>query len=104
FDLLHIPLSYSLFPFTPLFRSSGSRGDGVRRDFAVKRTNGEIRIQGRVLRKLFDLVRKACAGPDPGCVSRRWSASRVGSCASFSDRKSTRLNSSHLVISYAVFC
>src|SRR5256885_4789273 len=25
-------------------------------------------------------------------------------CASTSDRKSTRLNSSHLVISYAVFC
>src|SRR5256885_16459697 len=26
------------------------------------------------------------------------------SCTSWSDRKSTRLNSSHLVISYAVFC
>src|SRR6266446_6291418 len=26
------------------------------------------------------------------------------SCAAFADRKSTRLNSSHLVISYAVFC
>ena len=26
------------------------------------------------------------------------------SCASFSDRKSTRLNSSHPVTSYAVFC
>src|SRR5256885_4700306 len=25
-------------------------------------------------------------------------------CANFRDRKSTRLNSSHLVISYAVFC
>src|SRR2546426_7400899 len=27
-----------------------------------------------------------------------------GACAPFRDRKSTRLNSSHLVISYAVFC
>src|ERR1039457_7373309 len=27
-----------------------------------------------------------------------------GSCAMLIDRKSTRLNSSHLVISYAVFC
>src|SRR2546426_7023025 len=34
--------------------------------------------------------------------SRRTSAGRRGS--STSDRKSTRLNSSHLVISYAVFC
>src|SRR2546426_9900134 len=34
----------------------------------------------------------------PACRSRAtWSGSR-------SDRKSTRLNSSHLVISYAVFC
>src|ERR1039457_7520319 len=32
--------------------------------------------------------------------SRRWPHPRVPS----SDRKSTRLNSSHLVISYAVFC
>src|SRR2546426_6963129 len=33
------------------------------------------------------------------------SASRLGrSRADFRDRKSTRLNSSHLVISYAVFC
>src|SRR5256885_3919252 len=34
-----------------------------------------------------------------------YGAGRVGSSASaFEDRKSTRLNSSHLVISYAVFC
>src|SRR5256885_9192883 len=30
--------------------------------------------------------------------------SRLGGFADFVDRKSTRLNSSHLVISYAVFC
>src|SRR5256885_12197634 len=29
---------------------------------------------------------------------------KIASEASFTDRKSTRLNSSHLVISYAVFC
>src|SRR5205807_7250578 len=32
-------------------------------------------------------------GPSPGCAGGSWR-----------DRKSTRLNSSHLVISYAVFC
>src|SRR5256885_11876987 len=31
-------------------------------------------------------------------------AFRIGEAAGFVDRKSTRLNSSHLVISYAVFC
>src|SRR5256885_3991948 len=34
----------------------------------------------------------------PGLVNHRGSDGRIG------DRKSTRLNSSHLVISYAVFC
>src|SRR5256885_13192539 len=32
------------------------------------------------------------------------SASQSSSCSAGRDRKSTRLNSSHLVISYAVFC
>src|SRR2546426_2255855 len=38
--------------------------------------------------------------------ARNWCAARAGgrSSASGTDRKSTRLNSSHLVISYAVFC
>src|SRR5256885_7043448 len=43
--------------------------------------------------------------PAPGCARPRTPAPAPGrrgrSCA---DRKSTRLNSSHLVISYAVFC
>src|SRR5256885_12640797 len=34
----------------------------------------------------------------------RFPARRVQTTRSFQDRKSTRLNSSHLVISYAVFC
>src|SRR2546426_11940455 len=48
----------------------------------------------------------------PGTARRNWSASprrdtarwnkSTGCCGK--DRKSTRLNSSHLVISYAVFC
>src|SRR5205807_9460837 len=33
-----------------------------------------------------------------------WMHSRPSGCRRCSDRKSTRLNSSHLVISYAVFC
>src|SRR5256885_16659662 len=40
-------------------------------------------------------ISKACAGADSG---------RSVSRPSSRDRKSTRLNSSHLVISYAVFC
>src|SRR6266446_7757806 len=40
--------------------------------------------------------------PEPGW--RSWNINRRGWRRIASDRKSTRLNSSHLVISYAVFC
>src|SRR5256885_6697303 len=45
--------------------------------------------------------------PPPGwpCGTRTWSGStRRSTRRGSGDRKSTRLNSSHLVISYAVFC
>src|SRR5256885_6096145 len=47
--------------------------------------------------------RAACAKPRRTCCCKPMhrAASRPPCCA---DRKSTRLNSSHLVISYAVFC
>src|SRR5437588_1591287 len=40
----------------------------------------------------------------PGSGRHSVSHTRPGSTSSTSDRKSTRLNSSHTVISYAVFC
>src|SRR2546426_6883351 len=47
-----------------------------------------------------------------GCEARGWRSARWARralrrthwCGAIGDRKSTRLNSSHLVISYAVFC
>src|SRR5205807_8714662 len=47
-------------------------------------------------------ISRAGALPRTGCASRRARASPASPC--LRDRKSTRLNSSHLVISYAVFC
>src|SRR5438045_4613536 len=70
----------TLFPYTTLFRSvAGERG---LRDVAIART----------ARDLFAL---ALAG------ARRLHSRFVDG---HEDRKSTRLNSSHLGISYAVFC
>src|SRR5260221_6721752 len=41
----------------------------------------------------------------PSAIRRRtWADSRLLGAAPGADRKSTRLNSSHTVISYAVFC
>src|SRR5205814_4199652 len=43
--------------------------------------------------------------PDPGYSGPGWAVPPgPGRCADPGDRKSTRLNSSHLGISYAVFC
>src|SRR5437899_5435362 len=48
---------------------------------------------------------RSCATRRSSCVCTRELASTwAGQCAHSSDRKSTRLNSSHLGISYAVFC
>src|SRR2546426_5853386 len=42
--------------------------------------------------------------PDVRVTPKRWKAGRSTRLRPWKDRKSTRLNSSHLVISYAVFC
>src|SRR2546422_2983366 len=73
--MIRRPPRSTLFPYTTLFRSLGFRVS--------------------VLRVLRD---RADAG-DPPAAHRH----RQGALA-LSDRKSTRLNSSHGYISYAVFC
>src|SRR6266508_5390829 len=40
----------------------------------------------------------------PCCVASPWAATSRSSSCGAGDRKSTRLNSSHVAISYAVFC
>src|SRR2546430_7801315 len=49
----------------------------------------------------------SCRSPRPSCSLKTRIATRPGSrccCSTPTDRKSTRLNSSHSQISYAVFC
>src|SRR5256885_9441903 len=75
FLMIRRPPRSTLFPYTTLFRSRGA-------------------IRGRA---------RSRAARGPGTRSR--SARRgSGTPGPGTDRKSTRLNSSHLVISYAVFC
>src|SRR2546426_9083192 len=52
-----------------------------------------------------NIAGRALYPPDAKCLLRRSVAQRLAIAAdALRDRKSTRLNSSHLVISYAVFC
>src|SRR5947208_5799620 len=73
------PPSSTLFPYTTLFRSTDNEFIGVFHAHA-----GLERL------KAADANHHAASDP-AGCVVEQ-------------DRKSTRLNSSHQIISYAVFC
>src|SRR2546422_7553085 len=86
--MIRRPPRSTLFPYTTLFRSGGSERDP---EF--------LPSKGAELRLKKALVNVALAlGPPPG--------GRLYASATFTsaDRKSTRLNSSHGYISYAVFC
>src|SRR5256885_9368871 len=74
FLMIRRPPRSTLFPYTTLFRSVHLRG----------------RIRHRRDRRVPPQERPARGAP--------------AAAAQRGDRKSTRLNSSHLVISYAVFC
>src|SRR3989454_2340263 len=82
--MIRRPPRSTLFPYTTLFRSAHA-GIVVRIEALVQVHHGDVRGNlGRHHERL-----------EP--FERRVEGRRL-------DRKSTRLNSSHLVISYAVFC
>src|SRR3712207_8076904 len=82
FLMIRRPPRSTLFPYTTLFRSAGETES--RREAGARKTEG----------------RRQASQPQ-GCPSGgRPADARPGR----EDRKSTRLNSSHANISYAVFC
>src|SRR5256885_9297814 len=97
--MIRRPPRSTLFPYTTLFRSQG--GDRLLQSTGAAGTGGGIgkwRQHGeRQGGGLDQAAAGSPAGDPPGGHPQRAEASRE-------DRKSTRLNSSHLVISYAVFC
>src|SRR5256885_3157166 len=82
--MIRRPPRSTLFPYTTLFRSNPDSNRETERT-ELRRAAIQI-LSGR------DLV----SDPNP--------FNAVKELAPAEDRKSTRLNSSHLVISYAVFC
>src|SRR5207244_7305628 len=85
-----------LFPYTTLFRSRRARGRGRDEDSRRGRRRGRGRPEG-----LGDR-RSRADEHDLGLHGGR----RLSDAPreALEDRKSTRLNSSHQIISYAVFC
>src|SRR5256885_4722268 len=90
--MIRRPPRSTLFPYTTLFRSAArdEPGDGAARAHRAR--------AGRCGRRRW---RKALARLGQARDDR---TEFRGSARRLADRKSTRLNSSHLVISYAVFC
>src|SRR2546430_12818683 len=92
--MIRRPPRSTLFPYTTLFRSpcSASSSRRTRRPRCDPDGGRAVALRGTVHRIL--------GGPS-GCVRR---APRSRAAPRRGDRKSTRLNSSHSQISYAVFC
>src|SRR5690606_39574632 len=97
------PLTSTLSPYTTLFRSARGAPRGPRLRGASPGPRGAAssrrrRASGRGLPRLGPSL---AARRGAGAAS--WLSARLGSTGR-GDRKSTRLNSSHVKISYAVFC
>src|SRR5256885_11920574 len=99
--MIRRPPRSTLFPYTTLFRSE----QPVRSRFGSShsRCDGEAVYTTRAAqaedRNTANVVTQAEAGADA-----RPQAGGGDACGRYGDRESTRLNSSQLVISYAVFC
>src|SRR2546422_8573208 len=96
--MIRRPPRSTLFPYTTLFRSGDESPKSEVRGERAEAEGGEP-----VPQELQKLVNEASAAIRRGQpVKQPGSPSPAGLAAS--DRKSTRLNSSHGYISYAVFC
>src|SRR2546426_3564543 len=91
--MIRRPPRSTLFPYTTLFRSVGIDGEVAGGVEGILKVFG-IRVGPRL--RTFWKISLTNRGREP--------AEAVELHVPEADRKSTRLNSSHLVISYAVFC
>src|SRR3712207_7721540 len=117
--MIRRPPRSTLFPYTTLFRSARIADDGVKKSVSVcpycavgcstlvyHRDGRIIDIEGNPDSPINagTLCPKGSATFGMHVSPHRWTTVRYRRPYSSEDRKSTRLNSSHANISYAVFC
>src|SRR5947209_12824160 len=94
------PPRYTLFPYTTLFRSNRKKksSEFEQQNFVTTKVKTSIRRRTRceLLVDRYDQV--------PQGLETVAGHSNICPSVNYLDRKSTRLNSSHANISYAVFC
>src|SRR3712207_7881158 len=93
--MIRRPPRSTLFPYTTLFRSEAARRGGARGGRA-----GDAERGARAAGPRAERGRRARAGAAARQVATKLRDVKTAR----PDRKSTRLNSSHANISYAVFC
>src|SRR5699024_12302028 len=82
--MLSQPLTYTLFPYTTLFRSDA--------EFSPINSTLKKKSDKKITPRRRTIIRSTFFAIFPATIKAK------------GDRKSTRLNSSHVSISYAVFC
>src|SRR5256885_7228853 len=92
--MIRRPPRSTLFPYTTLFRSAGDERRAIARSAGVGVPEPHPRR----------LQRQHLRGGAEAEDAPAHAAAEAAEAPAEGDRKSTRLNSSHLVISYAVFC
>src|SRR3989454_5607661 len=95
--MIRRPPRSTLFPYTTLFRSRL-----IRQPIDFLGINYYTRGVTRADPQALPLRASSVRQPHPWYTETDWEVYPAG--LTETDRKSTRLNSSHLVISYAVFC
>src|SRR5256886_11864788 len=95
--MIRPPPRSTLFPYTTLFRSSAQVGKWTCESLKPGSTQRPPRST-----RSGDARARSCVPTPPAIVSPAIASARA--TGSEGDRKSTRLNSSHSQISYAVFC
>src|SRR3712207_8112247 len=90
FLMIRRPPRSTLFPYTTLFRSEGN-GTDEELTMSLVGTNAKVSVGSKVV------TAASLGGIFPPGIP-------IGTISHVGDRKSTRLNSSHANISYAVFC
>src|SRR3712207_8444633 len=99
--MIRRPPRSTLFPYTTLFRSEGA-GEAFARGFAVR--GGVLLAVGDPdVRDTWGAEGLAHGRADPAAGDAMLDPEAADAVIAV-DRKSTRLNSSHANISYAVFC